>query len=84
MGGLGIDEKLAQLRDPIKKWNREVFGMIDHKIIILENEIIAVEEQIHEAKNDKVIVAQLIELRVILHCSIRGKSVIGNRHPETT
>ena len=63
MGGLGIDEKLAQLQDPIKKWNREVFGMIDHKIIILENEIIAVEEQIHEAKNDKVVVAQLIELR---------------------
>ena len=31
MGGVGMDEKLLRIRDSIKKWNREVFSMIDRK-----------------------------------------------------
>lgn len=39
MGGISLDLKLKGLKQPIKVWNKTVFGIIGQKIQDLENEI---------------------------------------------
>ena len=39
LGNLVCSEKLKQLRIPLRKWNKEIFGNIDNKIKCLEEEV---------------------------------------------
>ena len=44
--GLPFNRILKQWKVPLKKWNREVFGHIDHKIHALQNEIAKLNSQV--------------------------------------
>ena len=39
LAGLPLDQKLKKMKDPLKKWNREVFGHIDLKIQSFQKEL---------------------------------------------
>lgn len=63
MEGIGVVEKMAQIRNPIKKWNKEVFDFINQKISILESEVAIAEEKLHNAVSNEVVLARLNTLR---------------------
>ena len=48
LGTLGISQKLKQIQTPLKKWNKEVFGIINNKIKTFEEEVTCVDMQIEE------------------------------------
>ena len=46
-------EKLRSLKVPIEKWNKENFGIIDHKIQLLEDEMAAVNRRLEYRKEEE-------------------------------
>ena len=39
LGEIGVAKKMKDLRGPLRKWSKEIFGNIDNKIKIFEEEI---------------------------------------------
>lgn len=48
LGSMDLVDKLSKIITPIKGWNKEVFGCIDHRINILELEVIEIERNMDE------------------------------------
>ena len=46
MGNTDFAEKLKSLKGPLRKWNSEVFGDIDHTISKLEEELAVVDRSL--------------------------------------
>ena len=59
----GIMEKLRRLKQPLKKWNCDVFGHIDQNIKILEREIEEVFGRMEEDDSNEVNLARLNALK---------------------
>ena len=51
-------EKLKSLKGPLRKWNSEVFGDIDHTISKLEEELAVVDRSLDNEGNDEVSLAR--------------------------
>lgn len=60
---MGLVDKLLEITTPIKKWHKEVFGNIEHRINTLEHEATVVEENMGENGLDVVTKARLNMLR---------------------
>lgn len=63
MGSGNLVEKLSNLKSPIRKWNREVFGIIDHRINTLESEIARMENLIGQFGVEEVSISRLNALK---------------------
>ena len=63
LGSMGLVDKLLEITTPIKKWHKEVFGNIDHRINTLEHEATVVEANMGENGLDVVTKARLNMLR---------------------
>ena len=60
LGDVGISRKLKQIHIPIKKWNKDVFGNIDNKIKIFEEEVAIVDMHMEEVGvNDELLARRL-------------------------
>ena len=62
-GKFGARSEIIKNKGTIKVWNKEVFGLIDHRIKALENEAAVVERKIDEQGMQEVDVARLTALR---------------------
>ena len=49
---LSLEKKLKALRFPLRKWEKEVFGHIEHKIISFQTEITKL-DKMHRTENHK-------------------------------
>ena len=48
LGSMDLVDKLSKIITPIRGWNKEVFGCIDHRINILELEVTEIERNMDE------------------------------------
>ena len=66
--GLNVLEKLRSLKEPLKKWNRDVFGNNDFNIERLEEEIAIVNDRFENGSMDEVDNASYRALKSQLEC----------------
>lgn len=52
---MGFTEKLKNLKTLLKRWNWELFGVIDHKIKKLEEEVAIVNSQLQPVEQKEVV-----------------------------